>query len=102
MDDSDGLAREVVFGGAEAAGTDHEVVLVTGAAYDFHQAVQVVADRVLVVEVDAQGRQARCDVGAVGINDLAEKDFSTDGDDFSFHAWEHTARSYQLSVSGNQ
>src|SRR3972149_710245 len=77
----DGLARQVVLRRPEAARADDEVVALPRPADDVDQAPQVVAHRVLEVEVDAQRRQPRRHVGAVRVPELAQRDLRADGDD---------------------
>jgi hypothetical protein len=80
----DGLARDVVLGGSEAAGGQRQVGAVPGAAKDIYQAVQVVTHLGRPVQVDAQRRQAGSQVVGVGVQELAQQDLGADGDDFGF------------------
>ena len=84
-DGRDRLARQVVLRRAEAAGADDEVAALARPPDRLRQPVEVVADDVLVVDVDAERRQPRRDVRRVRIDDLAEQDLGADGEDFSFH-----------------
>ena len=77
-DGGDGLAGEVVLGGAEAAGHDDDVGALEGDLDGAGEAVEVIADGGLVVEVDADGGQAGGEVRGVGVEDLAEEDLGAE------------------------
>ena len=49
------------------------------------EALEVIADGGLVVEVDADGGEAGGDVLGVGVEDFAEEDLGADGDEFGAH-----------------
>ena len=63
----DRLAGEVVLGGAEAAGHDDDVGALEGALDRLGEALEVIADGGLVVEVDADGGEAGGDVLGVRV-----------------------------------
>ena len=81
----DRLAREVVLGGAEAAGHDDDVGAAEGDLDGVDEALEVVADGGVEVEVEADGGQAGGDVLGVGVEDLAQEDLGADGDDLGLH-----------------
>ena len=75
------LLGQIVHRGAKAAGRDDHV----GARLrDLHagaQALGVVADDRVILDVDADLREHLGDVPRVGVRDMAEQDLRTDGDD---------------------
>ncbi len=83
--EGDRLTRQVVLGGAEAAGDEDEVGPLAGAADGLGQAAQVVAHLGDVVQVDAQRGQAGGQVLGVGVQYIAEEDLGAHGDDLRLH-----------------
>ena len=98
-DRGDALARQVVFGRPQTAREDDEVGVVARAPDRLGQTPQVVADDVLVVDVDAQRRQPRSDVRGVRVDDFAQEDFGTNGDDFSLHGRSMNCRVHVVVLS---
>ena len=80
-----GLAREVVVGGAEAAGDDDERGGLGSEVDGFDDGVKVVCDGLVIERADAHADELAAEVGAVGIDGLAEDQFIADGEDDCVH-----------------
>ena len=81
----DGVAGDVVLGGAQAAGAEDDVGALQRSADQLAQAGLIIADLVHVVEIDAERGQGEGDVPGVGVLDVAEQDLGADGDDLCAH-----------------
>ena len=84
-DVGDDVTGDVVLGGAEASAHDHGIAAIECLRDDRLDAIGVVAHLGLEVRVDADERQLLPDVGRIGVDDLAEQQLGTDGDDFTPH-----------------
>ena len=76
---------EVVFGGSQAAGHQDDVGPRDRQPQSLLDARGVVADSLLKVDVDADLSQPLRQVGRVGVDDLAEEQLGTNGDDLCTH-----------------
>ena len=81
----DGLLREIIARGAEAARGDDHVRPLLGAADDLLETAGIVAHDGLPEDVDAELREQARDVRGVGVDRLAEQQLGADRDDFSIH-----------------
>ena len=81
----DGLLREIVARGAEAARGDDHVGALLRAADDLLEPAGIVAHDGLPEDVDAELAQQARNVGGVGVDRLAEQQLGADGDNFSIH-----------------
>jgi hypothetical protein len=77
--------REVVVGGAEAAGDDHDVRAAARVAEHGEHALDVVADGRVAVDVDADLREPCRDPRGVRVDALAEQQLGADRDELSLH-----------------
>ena len=82
----DHLAGDVVGRGPDAAADDHGVGLRDQVTQRAHHAREVVADLAVVVGVDARLGQLLADPGTVGVDDLPEEQFGSDGEHVAAHA----------------
>ncbi len=83
----DGLAGEVVFGGAEAAGEDDDVGAGDGDDGGAGEVGEVVADDGLEGDLDAEVVEAFGEVEGVGVLAEGREHLGARGDDFSDHVW---------------
>lgn len=83
----DGVAGEVVLGGAESADGEDDVGAGEGEAEGFDGAGEVIADGLAVQVVDADFGEESADGGGVGIDGLAEEELGADGDDLGLHSF---------------
>ena len=81
----DGIAREIVFGGPETAGEDHELSGPQRAPDGAGQALQIVADHVFGGHFDAQIIQLLGEEEGVRIDPLVRQHLGADGYDFGVH-----------------
>ena len=81
----EGLFRDVVLGGAEAAGQDDYVALVHGPFYGLGNLLALVADRCALPDDDARIVQVTGDRRRIGIHDLPDQDFVADRKNRCFH-----------------
>lgn len=81
----EGLFRDVVLGGAEAAGQDDYVALVHGPFYGLGDLLALVADRCALPDDDARIVQVTGDRRRIGIHDLPDQDFVADRKNRCFH-----------------
>ena len=82
----DGLAGDVVLGGAEAAADDDPVAPGQGGPEGQHDALVVVPDRLVEVGGDPDGGQVLPQPRRVGVGDLAEQQLGADRHDLDPHA----------------
>ena len=81
----DGVAREVVFGGSEAAGEDHEFDAVERFADGGGEEVAVVAHDQFAADFDAESVELVRDEEGVRVDALRGEEFRAYRDDFGFH-----------------
>ncbi len=81
----DGLAGEVVFGGAEAAHDDDNVGAAEGGADGVDQILAAVADDGLEGDGDADLVELFSEIEGVGVLAEGGEHLGADGDDFGFH-----------------
>jgi hypothetical protein len=80
-----GFARDVVLGGAKAAGEDRNLRARERLAEGAGETVEVVADDALAGYFDTQVVQLAGEIERVGIDALGRQHFGTDRNDFSVH-----------------
>ena len=80
-----GFARDVVFGGAQAAGENHDFRARQRLADGGGETIAVVADHALGDYFDAQVVQLAGDIERVGIDALGRQHLGADRNDFSVH-----------------
>ena len=80
-----GVARAIVFGGAEAAAGDHELDALARFIESFTQRREIVADHGLARDFDAQPVELRGEKKGIGVDPVRGQQFRSDCDDFSFH-----------------
>ncbi len=81
----DGLAGEVVLGGAEAAGEEDDVGAVEGGAGGVGEVLEVVADDGFEGDGDAEVVETGGEVERVGVLPVGGEHLGAGGDDFSDH-----------------
>ena len=79
---ADGLFRQVIVSGAQAAGGNDDVRPAAGNVQGFLQALGIVPHHGVPEDVDAHGGEGLGDVPGVGVDDVAEEQLSAHGDNF--------------------
>ena len=82
-----GVARAVVFGGAEASAGDHKFDALHRVVERVAQSGEIVADHGLARDFDAQAVELRGKEKGIGVDPVRGEQFRSDCDDFSFHRW---------------
>ena len=80
---ADGLLRQVVVGGAQAAGGDDDIRPPAGDVQGLTQPLRVIPHHRVPKDVDAYGGQGLGDVPGIGVDDVAEEQLRAHGDDLS-------------------
>lgn len=87
--------RQVIVGGAEAAGGDDDVCPLSGDGQDLPEALRIVPHHGVVADADAQGVELLGEVLGVGVGDAAQQQLRANGDDLG-GVMEHRDPSFAL------
>src|SRR5581483_7044659 len=103
------LARQIVFGGTEAAAGDEEVRAVDAVADLAGEIVEPIADHALARQRDAEVLERRCDLERVRVDARRPEHFRADGDDRCachrkrrISGWEAPRKSRSFAVFASQ
>ena len=78
---ADGLLGHVIIGGAKATGGDDNIGSLSGNCQSFFQTLGIIADDSMPEHIHADGGQSLRDILCIGVGNVAQQQFSADGDD---------------------
>src|SRR4051812_29887328 len=76
---------DIVVSGSEAAGYDHDVIVLPGLSEAMHDNRHIVSDRRDTIDPDSNSIQLTADKARIGIDDLTDQQLVADRNDLSIH-----------------